>query len=391
MKLKTYISVAICIALTGCAHNHTHESDNHGHSHDLHHEASEAGIEAGNTTIFTHEQQGKINFAVEEVLPQAFGPIIRTTAQIQPAQSDERIVTAKTEGTVLFLGDNTVEGKAVGAGQALFVVDGSGAADNNLSVRYAEAESDYKRTKAEYERKQALAKDNIVSQSELLKSRTDFANAEAVYNNLKRNFPAGKQTAGSPVGGFITRVLARNGQYVEAGQPVLVVSQNRDLFIKAELQTKYFDVLGSVKSAHIRIPDNNRTYTLEELNGRMVSYGRSTDINHPLVPVIFRVNYSEGLLPGRFVELFIKTQTGAQTLTVSNEAIVEEMGNYFVYVQQSPERFEKRSIEKGDTDGLRTEIRKGVSNGETIVSQGAIFIKLAQAAGAVDVHSGHVH
>jgi RND family efflux transporter MFP subunit len=372
----------MCVVLTGCA----------GHTHDSHREEPEAVIENDNTTLFTHEQQEKIDFAVEEIRPQAFGPVIRTAAQIQPAQSDERIITAKTEGAVIFPDNqNLVEGKAVGAGQTLFVIDGSGAADNNLSVRYAEAEAEYNRTKTEYERKQALANDRIVSQSELLKSRTDFAHAEAVFNNLKRNFPTGKQTVTSPVNGFIARLLVRNGQYAEAGQAVMVVSQNRALYIKAELQTKYFDALSSIQSAHIRVPDTNRTYTLEELNGRLVAYGQTTDIDHPLAPVVFRVNHSAGLLPGRFVELFIQTQTNTRALTVPNTAIVEEMGHYFVYVQRSPETFEKRAVDKGATDGLRTEIRKGVEEGETLVSRGALFIKLAQAAGTVDVHSGHAH
>ncbi|MDR2805124.1 MAG: efflux RND transporter periplasmic adaptor subunit [Dysgonamonadaceae bacterium] len=382
MKLKTYLLYPVMgVVLLGCAHSHTQKDEQH--------EAAE--LENGDATIFTRKQQEKVNFAVEQILPQAFGPVIRTVAQIQPAPSDERIITAKTAGNVLFLNDLAVEGKAVGAGQTLFVIDGSGAADNNLSIRYAEAESEYRRAKAEFERKQALVENNIVSQSEWMKSRTDLANAEAVFNHLKRNFPTGKQAVSSPSNGFIARVLVRNGQYAEAGQPILVVSKNRDLYLKAELQTKYFDALSSVRSANIRIADSDRAYTLDELNGKMVSYGQSTDMNHPLIPVVFRVNRQAGLLPGRFVELFIQTQTDAQALAVPNEALVEEMGNYFVYVQLSPERFEKRAIEKGATDGLRTEIRKGVTNGETVVSRGAIFIKLAQAAGTTDVHSGHVH
>ncbi|MDR2682919.1 MAG: efflux RND transporter periplasmic adaptor subunit [Dysgonamonadaceae bacterium] len=382
MKLTTYLyTISFCIVLAGCA----------GHTHDTHPEESEADTHDGNTVLFPDEQQEKIDFALEEIRPRAFGPVIRTTAQIQPAQSDEQIITAKTAGAVRFPNDNVVEGKAVGAGQTLFVIDASGAADNNLAVRYAEAEAEYNRTKAGYERKQALAKDNIVSQSELLQSRTDFINAEAVFNHLKRNFPSGKQTVTSPVRGFIARVLVRNGQQAEAGQAVLVVSQNRGLYIRAEVQTRYFEFLNSVQSANIRVLDNNRTYTLEDLNGRMVSYGQSTDIAHPLTPVLFRVDYRAGLLPGRFVELFIQTQTDTQALTVPNTALVEEMGNYFVYVQQSPEHFEKRPVEPGATDGLRTEIKKGVGEGESIVSRGAVFIKLAQAAGSIDTHSGHVH
>ncbi|MDR2804569.1 MAG: efflux RND transporter periplasmic adaptor subunit [Dysgonamonadaceae bacterium] len=360
-------------------------------THDAQHAAADAAVGNSNSVIFTKEQSWKVDFSTEEIRREPFGQIIRTTGQIQPSQGDERIVTAKTGGIVSFANSDVVEGKAVGAGQTLFSIDGSAMADNNLSVRFAEAESEYNRAKTEYERKQELAKEDIVSQSDLLKSKTEFANAEANYSNLQRNFSSGKQAVASPISGYVTRVLVRNGQFAEAGQPVLVVSQNRNLFIKAELQPKYFDLLGNITSANFRILDKNRTCTLDDLSGHLVSFGKSTDLNNPLIPVVFQVNNKAGLLSGSFVELFIKTQTNAQAVTVPNEAIVEEMGNYFVYVQLTPEFFEKRTVKTGVTDGKRTEITEGVTEGERVVGKGAILVKLAQAAGAVDAHSGHMH
>lgn len=359
--------------------------------HEAQRDAANAAITNSNGTVFTKEQSWRIDFSTDEVRREPFGQIIRTIAQIQPSQGDERTVTAKVSGVVLFPNNDIVNGKAVTAGQSLFSIDGSGMADNNLSVRYAEAQSEYNRAKAEYERKQELAKEHIVSQSDLLKAQTEFTNAEAVYNNLHKNFIAGKQMVSSPVSGFVTRVLVRNGEYAEAGQAVLVVSQNRDLLIKAELQPKYFDMLSGITSANIRVLETNRTYTLEELNGRVVSFGKSTDIANPLIPVIFQLTNKAGLLSGSFVEVYIKTQTNTQAITVPNEAVIEEMGNYFVYVQLTPEFFEKRAIKKGATDGFRTEIKEGLTAGERVVGKGAILVKLAQAAGSLDAHSGHTH
>ena len=386
MRYNTITTILTIFIIVGCTHNHARETDD-DHSHD----ESFQLVTHSNGVVFTEEQSQKIDFAITEVSSEPFGQIIRTTAQIQPAQGDERIITAKAGGIALFPTNNMVEGKAVTAEQTLFSIDGSNMADNNLSVRYAEAESEYNRAKAEYDRKNELAKENVVSQSDLLKARTDFINAEAVYNNLHKNFSAGRQNVSSPINGFVTRVSVRNGEYVEAGQPVMVVSQNRDLLIKAELQPKYFDILSKIRSANIRLLNSNRTYTLEELEGRMVSYGKSTDVANPLIPVIFQVNNKAGLLAGSFVEMFIKTQTNFQTITIPNEAIIEEMGAYFVYVQLTPDFFEKRAVKKGVTDGIRTEITEGIAEGECIVSKGAIFLKLAHSSGTLDVHSGHLH
>lgn len=344
-----------------------------------------------NSAVFTKEQSWKVDFATEEVQKEPFGEIIRTIGQIQPSLGDERIVTAKTGGIVLFPGDNVVEGKAIGAGQTLFTIDGSGMADNNLSVRFSEAQNEFNRAKAEYERKAELAKDRIVSQSELLRAKTELDNAQANYNNLQRNFSAGKQTVSSPIGGFITSVMVRNGEYAEAGQPVMTVSQNKNLFVKAELRPRYFDKLNTISTVTFRLLQNKATYTLDELGGRVVSFGKSADINNPLLPVVFQIDNRAGFVSGSFIEMFIKTQAQTEVLTVTNEAIVEEMGNYFVYVQLTPELFEKRPVKRGETDGLRTEIIEGISEGERVIGKGAILVKLAQAAGAIDPHSGHVH
>jgi RND family efflux transporter MFP subunit len=359
--------------------------------HEAHEAAAEAAISSSNGVIFTKEQSWKVDFATTEVRRETFGQIIRTTAQIQPSQGDERVIVAKAGGVVLFPNGMMVEGKAMPAGQALFSIDGSEMVDNNLSVRYAEAESEYLRAKAEYDRKTDLAKESVVSQSDLLRAKTDFAAAEAVYNNLRRNFEAGRQAISSPISGFVSRVLVRNGEYTEAGQPVLIVSQNRDLLIKAELQPKYFDILSHITSANIRLLNSNHTYTLEDLGGRVLSYGKTTDIANPLIPVVFQVNNKAGLSPGSFVEMYIKTQTNTQAITIPNEAIIEEMGNYFVYKQLTPELFEKRPVIKGVTDGIRTEITEGIAEGERVVSKGAILVKLSQASGGLDPHAGHVH
>lgn len=354
------------------------------------HDASDAVASSSNGALFTKEQSWKLDFGTEEAQLEPIGQVIHTTAQILPSQGDQRVVAAKAGGIIIFSGQEIVEGKTVGVGHALFSIESDGMADNNLSVRFSEATSEYNRAKAEYERKNELAKDNIVSQSDLLKAQTDFANAESVYNNLRKNFSEGRQVISSPIGGFITQILVRNGQYVEPGQPIIVVSQNKDLLVKAEVQPKYYSLLGDITSATF-VANNNLTYTLEEVSGKIVSFGKSTDLENPLIPVIFQVKNSVGLLSGSFIEMYIKTQSTTQAITIPNEAILEEMGNYFVFIQLTPEFFEKRVVHTGVTDGIRTEVTNGISFGERVVSKGAILVKLAQVSGALDAHSGHVH
>jgi multidrug efflux pump subunit AcrA (membrane-fusion protein) len=97
------------------------------------------------------------------------------------------------------------------------------------------------------------------------------------------------------------------------------------------------------------------------------------------------------LLSGSFVTLYITTRSDRQALLISNQGIVEEMGNYFVYVQLTPEYFEKREVTIGQTDGIRTEILSGLNGTERVVTRGATLVKITQSSGHLDAESGHQH
>lgn len=354
-------------------------------------EEAEAGMSVTNTLVFTKEQSWKIDFATELPKNEPFGQVIKTIAHVRPAQGDEILVIAKTNGVVMLSDHEVLQGKSVFNGQVLFSISGSGLAGNNSSVRYIEAQNYYKKTKSDYERLRELAKDRIVSEKELLNAENQFNNAKAVYNNMKDNFTSSGQSVKSPMSGFIKQLMVKNGQYVEAGQPIVSISQNKALLLHAEVQQKYAPILDMVNSANIRTLHDNKTYTLEQLNGKVLSFGRNTTNDNFLIPVIVQIENNGGFLSGGFVDIYLKTLTNTQALTIPNSSLLEEQGYFFVLVQITPELFEKREVKPGATDGLKTEILKGTTQSERIVTIGAVLIKLAQSSNTLDAHSGHVH
>ncbi|MDO8734347.1 MAG: efflux RND transporter periplasmic adaptor subunit, partial [Elusimicrobiota bacterium] len=344
-----------------------------------------------NTIVFTKEQTWKIDFATELPMIESFGQVIKTSAQVQSAQGDEVIVSAKSNGLIIFTSDNILEGKNINSGQILFTISGNEMADNNSAVRYSEAQNNYERTKADYERQMGLAKDKIVSEKDLQKAKNDFENAKAVYDNLSKNFSTTGQSVSSPMNGFVKQLFVKNGQYIEAGQPIVSISQNQTLLLKADVQQKYAPILGSIYSANIKTIQDSKTYSFEQLNGKILSYGRNANSDNYLIPVSLQIDNKGSFIPGGYVELYLKTITNTNALTVPNASLIEDQGNIFVFVQINPELFEKREIKIGSSDGLKTEIISGISKNERVVTRGAILIKLAQATGTLDAHSGHNH
>ena len=371
------------------AHNHEAEAHNHDHAHSSQPEAHSHNHGEGSIN-FPIDQQKKIDFEVVEVVTEPLYQVIRTSAQIVPSQESEKILTATTSGIVAFESKDIVQGLEVKSGQVLFSIDNDEMADGSLEIRRQEIEADYEKAKADYERKQSLAEDKIISESELLDAKTEYLKAQKYYDNMLKNYPEGKTLHRATISGSVCEILVPNNSYVEAGQPIMTLAQNDKLYIRADVQSKYYPVLKDIKTANIKT-NEGIVYTLNELGGRLLSYGKTTDVNNPLIPVTFEVKNNGNLIPGSFVEIFITAESNKMGVMLPNSAIVEEMGIYCVFVQTCVEDFEKRIITKGVTDGSKTQVLKGVAAGERVVSKGAVNVKLAQGSAALDPHAGHVH
>lgn len=358
-------------------------------AHEAHEYAEEHEVSGANTVVFPKEMSWGIDFSVAEVVKAPLGNIIHTVAQVQPSQGDETQVVAKTDGVVTLASGVLTEGTAVSAGKTICVIDASATANNNLAVQQRQLLAELNRAKAEYERVKSLREEKLALESDLSSARAAYESADAAYKALQNGFAKGSQTVTAPRAGYLKQLLVKNGQFVQAGEPVAVITQSRTLQLKAEVASSYYSDLKSVSGANIIT--RNGAYSLAQLSGRMLSYGRQVDVSSPLIPVIFEINNVVDLLPGTFVDTYILTQAQDLKLCVPAEGVMEEMGNYSVFVQLTPELFEKRQVKVGVTDGVLTEIISGVAEGEHVVGKGAVSLKLQQAAGGLDPHAGHNH
>lgn len=345
----------------------------------------------GNTVAFSKEMGWKSRFSTQECRRGPFGPAFRVMAQVQPAQGEEHEVAAQMSGIVRLGGQAPVEGMEVRAGQALLTVDGSSMAEGNQNVRFQEVEVAYHKAKAELDRREPLAKERIVSQADLQATRAEYERAKAQYESMKRLCSHGRQVATAPTHGYVAQVNVKDGQYVEEGQTMLTLSSTRWLTLRAQVPQQLWSTLPHITDACIRMQGADTLTTLSSMGGSVLSYARQVSASQPLLPVLFKVRYTPVMLPGSWVEMYVQSETSREALTVSAESIIEEMGLRFVYVQLTPELFEKREVTTGDTDGARIEVLAGLRDGERVVASGAVLVKLTQASGGVAPHAGHMH
>ncbi len=347
--------------------------------------------DAGSGDIsYLKEQAWKVEFANAPVKRQPFSDIIKTSGQILSAPGDEMIVTAKASGIVLFSGNKTIIGSEVNAETALFTITGGDLAEGNIDVNYKEAKANYEKTKADYDRAKELVKDKIVSEKDFQDTKLKFDNAQTAFNTIAKKYSANGQTVSSSMNGFVKNIFVSEGQFVEAGTPLAAISKNKKLILQANVSQKYFNKLSAITSANFKTTDNDKIYSTQELNGKVIFYGKSASANSPFIPVTFEIDNTGNIISGSVAEVYLKSFPIPDALVIPVSSLIEEQGNFFVYVQTNGESFQKREVKLAATDGINVQVLSGITEGERVVTKGAYQIKLSTASGTLPAH-GHEH
>ena len=344
--------------------------------------------EEGNTITFLKEQAWKMDFANVPVQKRQTYNVIHSGGEILSAQGDEVTITATASGIVMYSDRSITVGASVSSGQQLFKVAEGGMTNNNLQTEFLQAKSAYEKTKLTFERKKALYDSKAISKTEYEDAELAYRLAESEYNNRARNFSSGGKTIRTKTVGYIKQLFKQEGEYVEAGEALAVVTQNKNLTLLAHVSPSDYPSLTPEISANFAI--NSIHYSTNELRGKLLSYGKSITAENPKIPVYFEINNTGNLIPGSYIDVWIKTNPKVEALTIPVESLLEDVGTYSVIVQLGGETFELREIKTGVSDGEYVEVLSGLKEGERVVSTGAYQVKMASMSGQVPAH-GHSH
>ncbi len=383
--------MASCAILAGCGNHSHHEGHDHGHGTEAHeghdheadgHEGHEGHNHNGEIEV-SLERQKTFGLTTETVTAGEFNEVIRTSGQILPAMGDEMTVVARSSGIISF--GRLTEGSAVGKGSLIATVSSK---DLGGGDRLAKVKATYEAAKKEYERDLQLSKDNIVSESHLDQSKLAFEQAKAEYDALASGASDdGNVSVTSPLGGFIKKLCVAQGDYVETGTPVAVVSQNRRLRLRADVSEKYYGLLDGIRDANFSTSYSDKAYSLKELNGRLLGHGKASDGDY-YIPVTFEFDNKGDLVAGSYVDVYLKSSASSKAVSVPVGAVVEDQGIHYVFVRHDETGFLRREVTLGQSDGQRVRVKSGLGEGEEIVVTGAVQVKLASVTA---VPAGHSH
>lgn len=406
MKKYIFMGVVGLFLLGSCTSKHAHEGHNHeehaheGHNHEEHahkadeHEGHEHEHEGhnhaheghGDEIALTDSKAHAAGVEVGVVEPMPFHQVVKCSGQVLAAQGNESTVVAGIAGVVKFNGKLS-EGMKVGQGATLMTLSAKSIASGDPVEKARVA---YEVAKAEYERMEALVADKIVSAKAFAQAKEAYENARIAYEAVSKNNATSGAAVSAPIGGYVKNLLVKEGDYVSVGQPLAGITQDQRLSLRADVPERHYHALSRTESANFCTPYNNKVYELKALNGRLLSYGKSSSGNANMIPVTFEFDNRGEVIPGSFVEVYLLGAAQANAITLPLTALTEEQGSFYIYKQVHPERYIKQLVSLGASDGSRVQILSGVNAGDKVVMRGAYQVKLANTSNAIPGHS-HEH
>lgn len=339
-----------------------------------------------------------------------WAPVTMTTAaakatvpgQVVPDEDRTARLGAPARGRVLAV--HVQAGDHVSAGQALVTLESTDAGMAQADVTKATAELSSRRAQAEYARsararaerllalkaiprqdyERAIADDELAqsslagAQAELRRARSTAAQLGAVSST------SGEIVIRSPMRGVVLARTAVPGTVVEAGAPLIVVTDPATLWLTIDAPEQF--------SALFRVNDRLEfvvpAYPAATFVARVASIGAGLDPDTRTLPVRGVVaNTDARLKPEMLANVLISGGKSTPAVILPDDAVQLLENTPTVFLVRPDGKggavFTRRSVEILSRTGGHVAVTKGLAQGDVVVSAGAFAVKAEFAKGSM--------
>lgn len=280
--------------------------------------------------------------------------IVTTHGTLEPS-SDAKI-SARATGIVKAI--HHEEGTDVEAGTLLMTLE-----DDDQRLRLRQAEQELLSAEQVYTRLDKMRQAGVVppNEWETAENNRKLAAIEVEIAQLALSYTR-------ILAPFDGRIVERNkdlGDAVVAGESLYRMMAIDPLLLKIFLPSKRLAKLkvGADVSVQVDAID-------QAIAGKVHLISPIVDPNSGTLKVTLEIkDYPEGVRPGDFAQVDIVTDQRQQAMLVPADAILEERGDYYVFVNKDG-KAERQDIEVGFSMGLEKEVRSGLSPDTAIIVKG---------------------
>lgn len=326
-----------------------------------------SGCAANSDTKVVEEKV--VNVRTETVEKRSLRPFVEAIGTLNPYEAVD--ISAEIEGVLKEV--RIDEGTVVSKGDLLASIDES---DYSLEVKHAEAvlrqaEASLSNTAAEYRRKEALYKDDLLTKEELDTLSTRLSLAEAEVDKAKVSLSLArrkilKTKVYSPISGVVKEKKVSAGGFLKNGAPLFTMIQIDPIKLIFTIPEKDVGRLKVGQEVQFKVDP----YPGKEFKGRLNIIHPSLDEATRTLQVEALTPNPQGLLkPGLFARVTLYTGAPRSTLVVPVTALLYEAEKVKAFTVEG-ERAKEKAVRTGDKYGDVMEVLEGLKEGDKVVVAG---------------------
>ena len=367
LRAAALLALAISLALAGCGG-----------------QAPEGGADAAKTAEAADKKEegkdGKPGEKKAEAVPVEVAAVAKRPISASYAGTanleapGEAQVVAKTSGVLLQL--LAEEGDQVKAGQVLARID-----PDRPRLEMERARATVRKLENNYRRSQELLASKLVSAEASDQIRYDLEAARAAYELAQLELSYTSIVA--PIDGVIAQRSVKQGNLIQLNSSLFRIVDNSRL--EAVLNVPERDLATMKPGLAVRMSADAMPGKVFE--GVIDRVSPVVDGGSGTFRVVTAFSGGQGLRPGMFGRIEVVYDQRADALTVPRAALLEDAGETAVFAVREAKAV-RVPIEVGHMSGELVEVRKGLTEGEQVVTAGKITLRDGAAVEVLNPPAG---
>ena len=272
------------------------------------------------------------------------------------------------------------EGQKVKKGQLLAEINDSG-----LNEQYEQMVIQAEFAKENFERTQRLWDNNIGSEMQYLKSKTDYEASEKMVDQMKDRLSKTKIYA--PFDGEIDEIISNVGSNLIPGVSQILRLVNLDIiYAESFVSEKYISFIGEGTEAIVQIPLLNMEYrsSVNQTGNFINPSNRTFRIEVPVE------NFDNRIKQNLDAKIKINIYKKDDAIVIPLRIVREDaLGKNFVYVMSEDNKegvylTSKQFITLGNKSEDKVEVTEGLDLGDIVVLEGAYSVEDSQRVKLID-------
>ena len=291
-------------------------------------------------------------------------------------------VTSRATGQLLDV--YFTEGQSVAKGQKLFLIDPEPRKIivNRMEAELARNNAQLLNARVEERRYAELVKKGFVAQADYDNIHTQLATLEAMVQGAAQDLENAQLQLGyctiyAPISGRTGNLLVHQGNLIkenDGASPLVVINQIQPVLVTFSIpEQRLAEIREFMKSHTLKVEVIVSGSQPRSLAGSLTFINNAVSANTGTIELKAVFNNGENLLwPGQFVSVVLSLTTRKNAVVVPTPAVQMASDGQFIFVVKPDSSVEKRLVEATAVSETETIVEKGISQGETVVTDGQL-------------------